>query len=123
MRAPMPQSTDDALLGALKERFERHVERHPGIDWRDAEARLRDEPSKLAVVREMERTGGEPDVVGRPTRDGRLTFIDCAPESPPGRRSLCNDRVALDSRKANKPLGSAIGVAAAMGSEPLTEAQ
>lgn len=96
------------------------MRRHAGVKWADVQARLEANPSKLRALQEMERTGGEPDVVGR-GRDGEFRFMDCSAESPEGRRSLCYDRTALDSRKEHKPKGSAIEMAAAMGIELLTE--
>lgn len=112
----------DTLLQALKARFEKHMPRHRGIAWGDVRARLEGLPAALQALAEMERTGGEPDVIGR-EGDGRLIFCDCAAESPAGRRSLCYDRDALDARKENKPAGSAVEAAAVMGVELLTEAQ
>src|SRR5687767_10964502 len=99
------------------------MHRHKGIDWNTVQAKLEQSPKKLQVLHEMERTGGEPDVVGYDAKTKELVFCDCSPESPAGRRSLCYDREALDSRKANKPGGSAIEMAAAIGIEMLTEQQ
>ena len=109
---------DAALLATLERRFEKNPRRHPGVAWTDVAARL--DPARLRTLDEMERTGGEPDVVD--LGDG-LAFVDCAPESPAKRRSLCYDRAALDARKAAKPEGSAVEAAEAMGAEILTEAQ
>ena len=113
----------DALLQALQARFEKHVHRHAGIAWADVRRRLDGQPDALRSLREMEATGGEPDVIGREGEAGPYRFCDCAAESPDRRRSLCYDREALDARKENKPAGSAVEMAAAMGIELLTEAQ
>jgi hypothetical protein len=109
------------LLALLKQRFESHMNRHPGMAWTDVQRTLDANPSALWTLSEMERTGGEPDVVGQEGKKGAVTFYDCAAESPKGRRSLCYDRAALDSRKENKPLDNACDVAAAMGVTLLTE--
>lgn len=107
------------LLAALKERFEKHPRRHKALEWAAVQSRLEADPEKLWSLGEMERTGGEPDVVGR---DGKsFIFFDCSAETPSGRRSLCYDREALESRKARKPRGSAIEMAEAMGIGLLTE--
>lgn len=119
----MDDGARTALLHTLQERFERHPARHADLRWADVQARLEAHPEKLGVLWEMERTGGEPDVVGVDARTGEVVFCDCAAESPAGRRSLCYDRPALDARKENKPRGAALEVAAAMGVEVLTEAQ
>lgn len=111
------------LVNVLKARFEKNMKRHPGLDWVEVLARLEAHPEKLWSLREMEATGGEPDVVGYDAATGEYIFFDCAAESPAGRRSLCYDRAALDARKANKPEDSALDMAAAMGAEVLTEAQ
>ena len=111
------------LLNALKVRFEKNMKRHEGIAWADVEARLSANYGNLWSLSEMERTGGEPDVVGRNKKTGEFIFYDCAAESPKDRRSLCYDREALDSRKENKPKGNALEVAEAMGVEILTEEQ
>lgn len=113
----------DALLQALKARFESHMHRHQGMTWTDVQTRLAGRPGALNSLQAMEATGGEPDVIGRDTKSGQLVFCDCAAESPAGRRSLCYDREALDSRKENKPQGSAVEMAAEMGIELLSEAQ
>jgi hypothetical protein len=114
----------DALIGTLKARFAKHPERHEGIEWAEVEARLAAaDPAKLWSLREMERTGGEPDVTGRDPETGELLFVDCSAESPKGRRSVCYDPEALASRKEHKPADSAVGMAAAMGVELLTEEQ
>ena len=108
------------LLKRLNDRFEKNKSRHPAIEWLNVEQKLLGEPAKLWSLNEMERTGGEPDIVGPLTR-GEFTFYDCAKESPKGRRSLCYDNIALEARKANKPVNSAVGLAAEMGIELLTE--
>lgn len=110
-----------ALLGILKTRFEKNRSRHIGLDWGNVQAKLEANPDKLWSLNEMERTGGEPDVVGHDEKTGEYIFYDCAAESPKGRRSLCYDREALDSRKEFKPENSAIDMAAEMGIEILTE--
>jgi hypothetical protein len=111
------------LLGALKARFEKNMNRHQGLAWASAQAKLEANTEKLWSINEMERTDGEPDAVGHDKSTGEYIFYDCSPESPKGRRSLCYDREALDSRKENKPKGSAMDLAAAMGIELLTEEQ
>ena len=113
----------EELLRALKARFEKNMNRHQGLGWAEVQAKLEANPDKLWSLNEMERTGGEPDVVGHDKRTGEYLFYDCSVESPKGRRSLCYDRDALDSRKENKPKNNAMGVAAAMGVELLTEEQ
>lgn len=109
------------LFGILKARFENNPGRHNGIDWEKVQTRLEANPEKLWSLLEMERTGGEPDVVGFDQASGEFLFMDCSPESPAGRRSLCYDPEALASRKENKPKNSAIGMAQEMGIELLTE--
>jgi hypothetical protein len=111
------------LLGTLKARFERDMNRHKGFEWAKVQAKLEANAEKLWSLNEMERTGGEPDVVGHDKKTGEYIFYDCSEESPKGRRSLCYDREALESRKENKPKGSAMDMAAAMGIELLTEEQ
>jgi len=113
----------DELIKTLKNRFTENMGRHTGIDWSSVRARLEARAEKLQALSEMERTGGEPDVVGRDESTGGFVFCDCSPESPKGRRSLCYDREALDSRKENKPSGSAIEMASSIGIEILTEQQ
>jgi hypothetical protein len=113
----------DELLATLKARFEKNASRHKGVAWADVQARLEANPAKLWSLHEMERTGGEPDVVGNDRKTGEVIFYDCAAESPQGRRSLCYDREALDARKEHKPKDSALDMAAAMGIEILTEEQ
>ena len=111
------------LLRVLKARFEKNVDRHRGLEWVAVQAKLESNPEKLRSLNEMERTGGEPDVVGHDRATGEYVFYDCSAESPEGRRSLCYDREALESRKKNKPEDSAMNMAAAMGVELLTEEQ
>jgi hypothetical protein len=113
----------DKLLQTLESRFNAHMSRHPGVDWSLVQARLEGSPGKLKALHEMERTGGEPDVVGQAASSGTLVFVDCSPESPAGRRSLCYDREALEARKANKPAGNAMDLASKIGIELLTEQQ
>lgn len=115
------QSAD--LLDTLKARFEKNKNRHEGVEWAKVQQRLVAIPKKLWSLHEMERTGGEPDVVGYDTKTGEYLFYDCSTESPKGRRSLCYDREALDARKEFKPENSVIDMAAAMGIELLTEEQ
>lgn len=117
----LPPERRDGLLELLKARFEANPHRHRGLHWDDVRARLDDHPEKLWSLDQMERTGGEPDVVGRDDDTGEYSFFDCAAQSPVGRRSLCYDREALDARKKNKPPGSAVELAAAMGIELVTE--
>jgi len=111
------------LLRVLKARFEKNMNRHSGLTWADVQARLEANPERLWSLNEMERTGGEPDVVGQNARTGEYVFCDCSTESPAGRRNVCYDREALESRKAHKPENNAIDMAAAMGIELLTEEQ
>ena len=113
----------DEMIKTLKDRFSKNVRRHTGIDWSSVQAKLEANPAKLQALYEMERTGGEPDVVGYDAETGEFIFCDCSPESPAGRRSICYDRAALDSRKENKPSGSAVEMATSMGIELLTEQQ
>ncbi|WP_233081143.1 DUF4256 domain-containing protein [Rheinheimera soli] len=110
-----------ALIQLLKTRFEKHKNRHAGLDWAKVQARLEADPVKLKSLAQMEATGGEPDVVGLDEQSGEFIFFDCATESPKGRRSLCFDREALDARKEHKPVSSVIDMAAAMGIQLLTE--
>src|SRR5512146_1454668 len=111
------------LLATLKVRFEKNMNRHEGLAWAEAEVRLKANAEKLWSLNEMERSGGEPDVIGQDEKTGEYIFYDCSAESPKGRRSLCYDREALESRKENKPEGSAIDLAAQMGINILTEEQ
>jgi hypothetical protein len=117
-----PEQRED-LLRALKVRFEKNMNRHKGLEWANAQAKLEADAEKLWSLNEMERTGGEPDVVGHDKKTGEYIFYDCSPESPKQRRSLCYDREALESRKENKPKGSVLDMAEAMGVELLTEEQ
>lgn len=111
------------LLKLLRTRFEKHSERHKGIQWADVEKRLSNKPEKLWSLNEMEKSGGEPDVVGKDNSSGEILFYDCAAETPQERRSLCYDRDALNSRKEAKPKNSAIDLANELGIEILTESE
>src|SRR5204862_8127013 len=111
------------LLSALKARFEKNMKRHKGLAWDKVQAKLEANAEKLWSLNEMERTGGEPDVVGHDKKTGEYVFYDCSAESPKGRRSVCYDREALEARKEHKPKNSATHMAAVMGIEILTEAQ
>ena len=113
----------DELLKVLQIRFEKNMQRHKGLVWAEVQARLKAHPEKLRSLSEMERTGGEPDVVANDERTGEYIFYDCSAESPNGRRSICYDRTALESRKEHKPANNALDVADAMGVELLTEQQ
>jgi hypothetical protein len=111
------------MLSALKVRFEKNMDRHKGLEWTQVQAKLEAHTAKLWPLHEMERTGGEPDVVGYDKKTGEYIFYDCSADSPDGRRSLCYDGDALESRKEHKPKNSAMDMAAAMGIELLTEEQ
>jgi len=111
----------DTLLKILAARFEKNMSRHKGLDWEKVQARLAENPEKLSSLNEMEKTGGEPDVIGHDKKSGEYIFCDCAAETPAGRRSFCYDREALNSRKEHKPKNSAMDLAVAMGVEMLTE--
>jgi len=116
----------EELLSALKDRFEKNLNRHKGLDWAKVQSRLcgmEANPKKLWSLQEMECTGGEPDVVGLDKTSGEYVFYDCSEQTPEGRTSLCYDREALDSRKEHKPKSSVMDIAAAMGIEVLTEEQ
>src|SRR5258708_30501238 len=113
----------EELLSALKARFEKNINRHKGLEWAKVQAKLEANTEKLWSLNEMEKTGGEPDVVDHDKKTGEYIFYDCSAESPKGRRSICYDRKALESRKEHKPENSAIEMAAAMGIELLTEQQ
>src|SRR6476619_7550773 len=113
----------EELLGALKARFEKNMNRHKGLAWAEVQAKLEANTEKLWSLNEMERTGGEPDVVGHDKKTGEYIFFDCSAESPKGRRSICYDGEALESRKEHKPKNNALDMAAAMGIELLTEEQ
>jgi len=121
-KALSPQQREQ-LLSASKARFEKNRNRHKGLEWAQVQAKLEADAEKLWSLHEMERTGGEPDVVGHDKKNDEYIFYDCSAESPKGRRSLCYDRAALESRKENKPADNAIDLAAAMGIELLTEEQ
>lgn len=112
-----------ALLNTLKLRFEKNKNRHEGLEWTKVQAKLEDNTKKMWSLHEMEKTGGEPDVVGHDKKTSEFIFYDCAAESPSGRRSFCYDREALESRKEHKPKDSAMDMATAMGIELLTEEQ
>jgi hypothetical protein len=114
-------SQREELLVALKDRFEDNMHRHQGLKWEEVRARLEDDLDKLWSLNEMERSGGEPDVIGRDEGTGEYIFVDCSTESPRGRRSVCYDREALESRKKHKPETSAVEMATAMGVVLLTE--
>jgi hypothetical protein len=113
----------EELTRALKARFEKNMNRHKNLEWVEIQAKLEANPNKLWSLQEMERTGGEPDVVGQDKKTGEYIFYDCSTESPKGRRSFCYDREALQSRKENKPKGNALDMADVMGVELLTEEQ
>jgi hypothetical protein len=113
----------EELFGTLRARFEKNPKRHPGIDWAKVQARLDANPDKLWSLGEMERTGGEPDVIGQDKKSGEFLFADCAAQSPDARASLCYDREALDARKKFPPKGCVIELAEAMGIEMLDETQ
>ena len=123
VRKNLSSEQREELLRTLKARFEKNMNRHQGLEWAKAQARLEANPEKLWSLNEMERTGGEPDVVGHDGKTGEYMFFDCSAESPHGRRSICYDREALEARKEHKPKTNAIDMAAAMGTEILTEAQ
>ena len=113
----------EELLITLKTRFEKNMNRHEGFDWAKVQAKLKANPEKLWSLHAMERTGGEPDIVGRDEKTGEYIFYDCSAESPKGRRSVCYDREALEARKTFKPEDNAVDMAAAMGIDLLTEEQ
>lgn len=117
----LPAKQRDELLKTLKSRFEKNMNRHKGLDWAKVQARLDANADKLWSLAEMEKTGGEPDVVGHDKKSGAYIFFDCSEESPDGRRSVCFDREGLESRKEHRPKNNAIDMAAAMGVELLTE--
>lgn len=120
---PLSSDQREALLGILQSRFEKNMSRHPGMKWPAVLARLEAGAEKLWSLHEMERTGGEPDVTDFDAQTGEFIFVDCAAESPAGRRSTCYDREAWESRKEHRPEHNALDMAAAMGIELLTEAQ
>jgi hypothetical protein len=119
----LPPERREELLNILKTRFEKNMNRHEGLEWAKVQAKLVVNPERLWSLNEMERTGGEPDVIGHDSTTGEYIFCDCSAESPQGRRSICYDREALESRKKHKPENSAVDMAAAMGIELLTEEQ
>lgn len=122
VRKLSPEQCED-LLRTLKVRFEKNSNRHEGLEWAEVQARLEADPDKLWSLHEMERTGGEPDVIAYDQDAEKYVFCDCSPESPKGRRSICYDQEALESRKEHKPQNSAMNMAADMGIEMLTEEQ
>jgi hypothetical protein len=113
----------DELFKTLKTRFEKNMSRHKGLDWAKVQARLEENTKKLWSLSEMERSGGEPDVIGHDKKTGEYIFYDCSAESPKGRRSVCYDHEALQARKEHKPANSAVAMATDMGIELLTEEQ
>src|SRR6187431_2363081 len=117
----LPPEQREELLRALKARFEKNMKRHKGLEWAKVQARLEANAEKLWSLHEMERTGGEPDVVGHDKKTGEYVFYDCSAETPKGRTSVCYDREGLESRKEHKPKSTAMDMAAAMGIELLTE--
>ena len=117
----LPASERAGLLRTLQSRFEKNMQRHKGLEWTRVQERLEAHPARLWSLQEMERTGGEPDVVGHDKKTGEYTFYDCSAESPKGRRSICYDGEAREARKENKPRSSALEMAAAMGLEILSE--
>lgn len=119
----MSKPSSKAILDDLERRFSANPQRHPDADWAAIAARLAAAPARLAALHAMAQSGGEPDVIGGADAHGAWTFYDCSAETPAGRRSLCYDQQALDARKANKPAGSALAMAAAMGVSLLTEDQ
>jgi hypothetical protein len=119
----LPPEQGEELLRTLKARFEKNLNRHQGLEWAKVQAKLEANIEKLWSLHEMERTGGEPDVVSHDKKTGEYIFYDCSAESPKGRRSFCYDREALESRKENKPENNAMDIATAMGIELLTEEQ
>ena len=122
-RKELPPKQREELLTTLKTRFEKYMSRHQGLEWAKVRTRLETNAEKMWSLNDMERTGGEPDVVGQDKQTGEYVFYDCSPESPKGRTSLCYDREALDSRKEHKPKSSAMDMAVAIGIELLTEEQ
>lgn len=119
----LSSSLSEELLSTLKSRFEKNMSRHKDLEWAKVQAKLNDHKEKLWSLHEMERTGGEPDVVGHDKKTGEYIFYDCSEESPKGRRSVCYDHEALEARKENKPANSATQMAADMGIELLNEEQ
>jgi hypothetical protein len=123
MKNKLPADKTNSLMKVLKKRFEENMERHKDLKWMEVQKRLESKPDRLLSIYEMEKTGGEPDVIGFNKKDGTLIFCDCSPESPKDRRSLCYDRQALNKRKENKPKDTVIDFAEKMGVELLTEQQ
>ncbi|HZC34931.1 MAG TPA: DUF4256 domain-containing protein [Chthoniobacterales bacterium] len=123
MKKELSTKQREELLNTLKARFEKNINRHRGLEWAKLQAKLEANTEKLWSLNEMERTGGEPDVVSHGKKTGEYIFYDCSAESPQGRRSFCYDREALESRKEHKPENNAIDMAAYMGIELLTEEQ
>lgn len=123
MKKELSPDHTQALLNELRNRFEKNPNRHKGIDWPKIQTRLEAHPDKLWTLDLMEETGGEPDVIGYDKETDTFIFCDCSPESPKGRRSVCYDHEALESRKEHKPKDSALGMAKSMGIEILTEEQ
>ncbi|QTD43230.1 DUF4256 domain-containing protein [Sporosarcina sp. Te-1] len=123
MNLKLSSEEHEELLQTLQARFEKNKNRHQDLEWGAVQAKLEASPEKVGLLFEMERTGGEPDVVGHDPETGEIIFYDCSAESPAGRRSVCFDREALESRKKHKPENSAMDLAAAMGIEMLTEAE
>ena len=123
MAKTLESAQREDLLGVLRARFEMNMQRHSDLDWAKVHARLERDAEKLWSLHEMEQTGGEPDVIGQDKGTGECLFVDCSAESPSGRRSLCYDREALESRKEAKPRSSAVDMASAMGVDLLTEDQ
>ncbi len=119
----LPAGQREQLLSTLKTRFEKNMNRHNGLEWKTIQSRLEAMPDKLWSLNEMEITGGEPDVIGYDEKSDKFLLADCSPESPAGRRSLCFDHKALESRKEHKPKNSAMGMAAEMDVSLLTEEQ
>lgn len=119
----LSQEQHEVLLGTLKARFEKNTNRHSGLEWREVETKLEATAEKMWSLNEMERTGGEPDVVGFDNETGEYIFYDCSAESPQGRRNICYDREGLESRKTFKPENNAVDMATAMGIDLLTEDQ
>jgi len=123
MKKELSQEQHAELLNVVKARFEKNMNRHKGLDWAKVEAKLKSDPQKQWSLNEMERTGGEPDVIGIDRKTGEYIFYDCSPETPKERRNICYDREALDSRKEHKPKDSALDMAASIGIEILSEEQ
>lgn len=121
MKKEISSEQKEVLIKVLKSRFEKNMNRHEGMDWNEIQSRLENNPDKIWSLNEMERTGGEPDVVSYDSKKGEYAFYDCSAESPKGRRSVCYDREGLESRKEHKPKDNAVDMAEAMGIELLTE--